>query len=66
MTSDHAEPHDGLDPDEPNTPLWVTALGATLFLLAGIFFLVTSEPDAPQAKAAAQPTAEAPAVPAEE
>jgi hypothetical protein len=34
-------PSHGLDPDEPHTPTWFTALGAILFLLGGVFVLVT-------------------------
>lgn len=26
------------DPNEPKTPLWLTALGGVLFLLAGLFW----------------------------
>lgn len=52
---DHHE-HDaapaGLDPDEPNTPYWLTALGGALFLLAAVFFLATAGEDEDAASAA--------------
>jgi hypothetical protein len=66
--SDH-EDHDaqpaGLDPDEPHTPYWVTALGGAIFLFAALFFLVTAGDDA-DAKGAApgSPAAEEGAAPA--
>lgn len=51
----------GLDPDEPSTPLWLTLLGVGLFLLGGIFFLATSSPEAaPDEEAAPEPPAAAP------
>jgi len=55
MADDHSAPQDGLDPDEPHTPLWVTFLGAALFAAVAVFFLATAEPEAP---AAAAPTAD--------
>jgi len=54
----------GLDSDEPHTPGWFTFLGLGLFLLAGIFFLATSENE-DEVAAAAQPAAEGSAEPAE-
>ncbi|HXS18386.1 MAG TPA: hypothetical protein VN764_14410 [Polyangiaceae bacterium] len=54
----------GLDPDEPHTPGWFTFLGVGLFLLAGIFFLATSDQEG-EDSAAPQPAAEGSAAPAE-
>lgn len=57
----HAEHVDQLDPDEPNTPGWLTLLGLALFLGCGILFLVLGgdeEPPAPAA-AAAEPDGDA-------
>jgi hypothetical protein len=69
--SDHATPEHhavepagpaALDPDEPNTPNWLTALGGALFLLVALFLLATAgdDADAPPAggpDVAAQPNA---------
>lgn len=33
----------GLDPDEPHTPTWFTALGVILFLFGVIFILATGD-----------------------
>ncbi len=41
-TSLSPAPSHELEPDEPNTPFWLTALGAGLFLLVGIFVLLNS------------------------
>jgi len=77
--SDHASSEHGhepaesgpaaLDPDEPSTPYWLTALGGALFLLVAVFFLATAgdEPEAvgsenggPEAPAADQNPADEP------
>jgi hypothetical protein len=61
--SEHATPEDhhvepaGLDPDEPNTPNWLTALGGALFLLVALFFLATAG-DEPESAVGAPPNAE--------
>jgi hypothetical protein len=54
----------GLDADEPHTPGWFTFLGLGLFLLAGIYFLATSE-TGEEAAAAEEPAAQASAAPEE-
>jgi len=52
------EPATELGPDEPQTPGWVPAVGAAIFVLAGIFFLVerkdAEQPAAGAAEAAPQ------------
>lgn len=62
--ADHSETKDGLDADEPSTPLWLTALGGALFLGAAVFFLATSEDEAPAAAPAADVGAPSEAPPA--
>jgi hypothetical protein len=60
---DHAfdgEPAQDIPADEPRTPGWIPALGAALFLAAGIAFIATL--DGP-AKGAAGPTGAAVAAP---
>jgi len=72
--TDHATPehHDvepagsepaRLDPDEPHTPNWLTALGGALFLLAALFFLATAGDDAPPEAVAGTPDAPGAAAP---
>lgn len=34
------------DPNEPKTPMWLTALGGVLFLLAGLFWALRTPADA--------------------
>lgn len=34
------------DPNEPKTPMWLTALGGVLFLLAGLFWALHTPADA--------------------
>jgi hypothetical protein len=52
--SEHVEA-EGLDPDEPSTPLWLTLLGGALFVAAGLWVLLTG------GESENQPPAEAPA-----
>jgi len=51
--SAHGAPHEdhpttpaGLDPDEPHTPYWLTALGGALFIAVAVFLLATAGEDA--------------------
>ena len=54
------EPSDELAPDEPKTPLWLTALGGGLFLLLAITWLASRSMDAAEvASAAPAPSASA-------
>jgi hypothetical protein len=70
--TDHATPEDHdvepagparLDPDEPHTPNWLTALGGALFLLAALFFLATAGDDPVPGAATGTPAAEGAAAP---
>ncbi len=46
--SEHAgHDADGLDHDEPKTPMWLPLLGGVLFLLAFMLFLVTRSDEQP-------------------
>src|SRR4051812_34003145 len=50
MSADHGSSHghDGPPPPpEPNTPMWLPALGAALFLLVGLWWATRPEPPAP-------------------
>jgi hypothetical protein len=64
---DHEPQPVGLDPDEPHTPYWLTALGGALFLAATVFLLATAGEDV-DASAEGAPAAReaAPAPPSEE
>lgn len=48
-TTEHSidEQETPLDPDEPHTPTWFTFFGIGLFLLGGIFLLITSDGEEP-------------------
>jgi len=46
------------DPNEPKTPMWLTALGGILFLLAGLFWALRT-PDAASAEKGAAPAGSA-------
>jgi hypothetical protein len=46
------------DPNEPKTPMWLTALGGVLFLLAGLFWALRT-PDAPDAAKGGAPAGSA-------
>ncbi len=37
------------DPNEPKTPMWLTALGGALFLLAGLYWALPSSKSADDA-----------------
>ncbi len=49
--------------DEPQTPMWLPALGIALFLIAGIYWITRPVPQAPPPAPAAStaPAASAPA-----
>lgn len=49
-----ADSHDSTAQDEPKSPLWLPALGAALFLLAGIWWLAWNPSGDAEAKAAAE------------
>ena len=51
MSAPHASP----PPAEPKTPMWLTALGALLFALVGVYWIATPSSDSnpPEAAAAA-------------
>ena len=56
MTAEHGhsqahDSHGPPDPLEPKTPMWLPALGAALFLIAGVWFAVSSAKPAPEAAA---------------
>lgn len=55
-----------LDPDEPHTPVWFSFLGLGLFLLGGIFLLVTADDEQEAPGSAAAPAATAAEEEAEE
>jgi hypothetical protein len=55
----HAEPADELAPDEPKTPVWLTALGGALFLVLAIIWLVARATDDAEAAAATASSASA-------
>ncbi|HEY1958794.1 MAG TPA: hypothetical protein VGH28_24435 [Polyangiaceae bacterium] len=57
------DPHDAAPNDEPQTPMWLPALGAVLFLAAGIYWVTRPEP-APPPPAPAAASASASAAPA--
>ena len=38
----HDDHHEEAPPPEPETPFWLTALGAVIFLVGGIAFLVAN------------------------
>jgi hypothetical protein len=65
----HGDEHDGHDDDhhappplpEPATPLWLTLLGISLFLVAGILFVATRPDGKTTAELTAVPSAAAPA-----
>ena len=60
-----ADSHDSTAQDEPKSPLWLPALGAALFLLAGIWWLAWNpEEPKPAAAEAASAAASASAAPA--
>jgi hypothetical protein len=66
MSAEHGHPqahdsHGPPDPPEPKTPMWLPALGAALFLIAGVWFAVT--PSAKPAQDAAAPEGAASAAP---
>jgi hypothetical protein len=69
--ADHGETHhQEVLPEEPKTPLWVTALGVALLVGGGLVYLVVHEPTVeaePEGTAEPAISAEAPAnvVPAE-
>lgn len=46
------EPTNELSPGEPRTPLWLSGLGAALFLLAAVYFLLPDKEAAPTVGAA--------------
>jgi hypothetical protein len=52
------EPAREAPPDEPRTPGWLPALGAALFVCAGVYLLVSAK-DEPAAQAATPQTAHA-------
>lgn len=41
--ADHPTGPAALDPDEPHTPLWLTALGGALLFAAALFALLASQ-----------------------
>lgn len=47
----------GLDPDEPHTPVWFTALGVGLLFMGSIYVLASADEEGP---AEIAPTAEVP------
>ena len=49
--ADDHETHGPPPPPEPKTPMWLTALGAVLFLVAGLWLAVSSSPSAKEADA---------------
>ena len=52
MSGNHADSHAPVTPpDEPRTPMWLPALGAVLFLLAGLWYGLSSS-GAPDTKVA--------------
>jgi hypothetical protein len=53
-----ASSHDSPPQDEPKSPLWLPALGAALFLLAGIWWLAWN-PEEPKPTAAEAASASA-------
>lgn len=67
---DDSHAHGPPPPPEPKTPMWLPALGAVLFLMAGLFWALSdSSPETKDSKdskpaASAAPTATAPAKPA--
>jgi len=50
-SSPEPQSEEKLDHDEPHTPVWLTMLGAMLFLCGGIFLLATGD-DEPEAETA--------------
>jgi hypothetical protein len=62
-----AEPARELSAGEPRTPGWVPALGAALFLIAGVAWMATGDADGADSAAASKPPvvtqAQAPAEP---
>jgi hypothetical protein len=59
------EPTNELSPGEPRTPLWLSGLGAALFLLAAVYFLLPDKDAAPAVGAAAAEVVEVAAAPKE-
>ena len=53
-----------LDSDEPQTPMWLPALGAALFIAASVFFILNAPAGSPSATSpgAAAAETQAPAV----
>jgi hypothetical protein len=51
------EPPDEFAPDEPKTPLWLTAVGGGLFVLLAIAWLATLGTEASEERAASAPSA---------
>jgi hypothetical protein len=62
MSADHAGSHASPPtPPEPETPLWLTALGAVLFALVGVWWLATPSAATADASGSAAADAGAPA-----
>jgi len=61
-----SESHEPAPPPEPQTPMWLPAVGAALFITVGLWWAVTPKPPKveeeppPAASAAPQPAASAP------
>lgn len=63
-TASHA--HDEVLPEEPKTPLWLTALGVALLVSGAVGYLLVHEPAVEEEEAAADTTAEKAEEPAKE
>jgi hypothetical protein len=49
---DHDDHHEEAPPPEPETPAWLTLLGAVLFVGAGVVFLLMNSDSAPRVEGA--------------